>query len=109
MTNSRTHHLSDIKNALFLIEEFSVDVHTFSRYAADAKTKSAVERQLGIIGHAVSQLHSEEASPLPHAQQWMDLGQQIHACGPLDDNMVWTFLRTAMPALKSEVTALLTV
>jgi uncharacterized protein with HEPN domain len=109
MTNSRTHHLSDIKNALSLIEEFSVDVHTFSRYATDAKTKSAVERQLGIIGTAISRLNREDATPLPQAQQWINLANQIHACDPIDDNMVWIFLRTAMPALKSEVTARLTV
>ena len=41
-------YLSDIEYAIGLIEEFLVDF-TFPEYQDDLKTKSAVERQLGIM------------------------------------------------------------
>ncbi len=42
-----------------MIEAFTVGIDTFSLYQADLKTKSAVERQLGIIGEAVNQFRKE--------------------------------------------------
>ena len=46
-------YLSDIEYSIGLIEDFLVDF-TFTDYRDDLKTKSAVERQLGIIGEAVN-------------------------------------------------------
>jgi uncharacterized protein with HEPN domain len=48
---------SDILNAIALIEEFTVDINSFDQYTSDFKTKSAVERQLSIVGEA---LHKSE-------------------------------------------------
>ena len=47
-------YLSDILQAINLIEDFISDVPTFEEYIPDLKTQSAVERQLGIIGEAVN-------------------------------------------------------
>ncbi|MEL6538679.1 MAG: nucleotidyltransferase domain-containing protein [Bacteroidota bacterium] len=50
---SREKYLSDILRAADLMEEFILPISSFEEYCADAKTQSAVERQLGIIGEAL--------------------------------------------------------
>jgi uncharacterized protein with HEPN domain len=50
MTEQGRKYLSDILLAIGLIEAFTSDILTYSDYANDLKTQSAVERQLGIIG-----------------------------------------------------------
>jgi uncharacterized protein with HEPN domain len=54
MTGRSRKYLSDILIAIGLIEEFISDISNFTDYQNDNKTKSAVERQLIIIGKAVS-------------------------------------------------------
>ena len=54
MTDQSKKYLSDILTAIELIESFINDIETFESYSSDLKTQSAVERQLGIIGEAVS-------------------------------------------------------
>jgi uncharacterized protein with HEPN domain len=48
--------LADISIAIKHIEDFCRDTPSFSLYQKDIKTKSAVERQLAIIGEAVNKL-----------------------------------------------------
>lgn len=48
--------MSDILNAIELIEQFIESTKNFNQYIADFKTQSAVERQLAIIGEAVNSL-----------------------------------------------------
>ena len=54
MTDQRKKFLSDILQAIELIESFVVDIKDFDNYLSDLKTQSAVERQLGIIGEALN-------------------------------------------------------
>jgi len=54
--------LFDIQRACQLLREFTAGM-TFQDYAEDRKTRSAVERQLEIVGEAVGQmLRSGESS-----------------------------------------------
>jgi uncharacterized protein with HEPN domain len=45
--------LSDILQAIQLIESFTAENKDYASYAADLKTQSAVERQLGILGDMI--------------------------------------------------------
>jgi uncharacterized protein with HEPN domain len=54
MTDQGNKYLSDILQAIQLIESFMTDIKDFDDYLLDRKTQSAVERQLGIIGEAVN-------------------------------------------------------
>ena len=54
MTDEAKKYLSDIQQAIDLIEEFMIDIENFFDYQSNSKTKSAVERQLGIIGEAAN-------------------------------------------------------
>lgn len=58
---NKKHHkyLHDIINAIELIEYFLISTTNYFEYQTDLKTKSAVERQLVIIGEAVNKLEKE--------------------------------------------------
>jgi uncharacterized protein with HEPN domain len=56
----KTKFYSDILLAIELVNGFVKDTKSFDAYLSDKKTKSAVERQLGIIGEAVNNLRKIE-------------------------------------------------
>jgi uncharacterized protein with HEPN domain len=47
---------NDIINSINIIEEFLGSINLFEEYTVDLKTKSAIERQLGVIGEATKRL-----------------------------------------------------
>jgi hypothetical protein len=61
-------YLSDIEYSIILIEKFIME-YNFSQYLNDLKTKSAVERHLGIIGEAVNNFRKAENKELKHSKQ----------------------------------------
>ena len=50
MTEQGLKYLSDISHAIKLIEEFTSSITNYNSFLEDIKTRSAVERQLSIIG-----------------------------------------------------------
>lgn len=67
MTDEAKKYLSDIQQAINLIEEFMIDTENFFDYQSNPKTKSAVERQLGIVGEAASKFKKVNVKfELPH-------------------------------------------
>lgn len=98
-------YLVDILQAINLIEEFSNGIADFFVYQEDLKTKSAVERQLSIIGEAVNQFTKEEIGfKLSYTRQIIDFRNRlIHSYDQLDDSIVWVILRKHLPVLKLEV------
>jgi uncharacterized protein with HEPN domain len=56
MTGKTGKYLSDISLAIHKIDQFMVGVESYDDYEKDLKTQSAVERQLSIIGEAISHL-----------------------------------------------------
>ena len=54
MTDYTKKYLSDILQAIILIEQFTSNIADYNDYVNDLKTQSAVERQLGIIGEATN-------------------------------------------------------
>ena len=105
MTEKAKKYLSDILFSIQRIEEFTVEVREFADYQSDLKTKSAVERQLGIVGEAVNKFRKEEPGyALTHAKQIVDFRNWIiHAYDNIDDAIVWAILKNHLPVLKAEV------
>lgn len=105
MTEKAKKYLSDIEIAIGLIEDFLEGVDEFARYQTDEKTKSAVERQLGIVGEAVNKFRKEEqAFQLSHVKQIIDFRNRlIHSYDNVDDTIVWAILNNHLPILKAEV------
>lgn len=108
--NDRTKkYLADILIAVELVEEFCSDISDFNHYVADRKTKSAVERQLGIVGEAINKVkhHSPDIN-LQNAKKIIDFRNRIvHAYDSIDDSIVWVIIRSHLPQLKAEVSELL--
>lgn len=90
MTDQAKKYLSDILHAISLIEEFMKGINNFDSYQSDLKTKSAVERQLGIIGEAVNQYSKlEERWGLSSTCQIVNFRNRlIHSYNNVDDTIV---------------------
>lgn len=102
--------LWDIEQAAALIETF-VDDRTLDEYLQDELLRSAVERQLGIIGEAASRAlrHfpgiAEEVSNLPRIISFRN--RLIHGYAEVSDEIVWAVVKDDLPTLQREVGVLL--
>lgn len=108
MTDRSKKYLSDILIAIDFIEEFTAGINSFPDYQLDLKTKSAVERQLGILGEAVNKYRQEGNVDLPRTQQIIQFRNRlIHAYDSIDDSIVWVIIKNHLPELKHAVVQLL--
>ena len=90
-----------------MIEEFLV-YFTFPEYQDDLKTKSAVERQLGIIGEAVNNYKKLENVELSHSREIIAFRNRlIHAYNSLEDEIIWAIIKRHLTLLKEEIIDLL--
>jgi len=105
MTEKDKKYLSDILIAINLIEEFLEGINSFGKYSTDSKTKSAIERQLVIIGEAVNNfLRSSPSNTLKSAQKIVNFRNRlVHAYDSVDDNIVWVIIQNHLLPLKTEV------
>jgi len=97
--------LSDILRAIELIGSFTSDIKDFDNYVSDLKTQSAVERQLGIIGEAVSKFERLfPESPLTNARKIAGFRNRlIHTYDAVDPTIVWAIIKNHLPPLEREV------
>ncbi len=109
MTERDLKYLSDIINAIDLIEDFTRSIESYNDYVNDLKTQSAVERQLGIIGKAVNKFESlHPDSKLKHGGKIIGFRNRlIHAYDAIDNSIVWTILINHLKPLKEEVAELI--
>jgi len=108
MTERAKKYLFDILFSIEAIEEFLLDVE-FGMYQEDLKTKSAVERQLGIIGEAVNQFSKENTGiELQHTREIVNFRNRIiHAYDSVDDSIVWAIKTNHLPIIKNEIEIIL--
>jgi uncharacterized protein with HEPN domain len=76
--------------AIELAEQFAEDTVDFESYQADLKTKSAVERQLVILGEAVNKFSkAAPESPLNNIPQIVSFRNRLaHNYDEVDDTIV---------------------
>lgn len=105
MTEKSKKYLLDILNSIALIDQFIEGVKNFDDYLKDSKTKSAVERQLGIIGEAVNLFQkSSPEEPLHNSSKIITFRNWlIHAYDSIDNNTVWAVIQIHLPVLKEEI------
>ena len=98
-------YLFDIQTAISLIESFTKDIESFEDYRNDLKTQSAVERQLAILGEAVSKLKQENTTlSLSNAKQMIDFRNRlINSYDNIDSSIVWVIIKKHIPILKKEI------
>jgi uncharacterized protein with HEPN domain len=96
---------NDIINSIVLIEEFLGSINLFEEYTVDLKTKSAIERQLGIIGEAIKKI--KDIDPLDLIKFHADIigfrNILIHNYDNIDDSIVWSIIKEDLIFLKQEV------
>jgi len=84
---------------------------TFADYEADELLRSAVERQLEILGEALGRLRQVDADTarsiqaLPRAVGLRNL--LIHGYATVDDRIVWGVVEANLPGLRDEISSLL--
>ena len=102
--------LWDVRAAGVRITTFAYGL-TAASYAADELRKSAVERQLEIIGEALNRLRKadpEVAQRIPDISRIVGLRNILaHGYAVVDDAVVWSAVSERMPALLTVVDNLL--
>ncbi len=97
--------LHDILRSIELVEVFSEDINDFEAYQKDYKTQSAVERQLVIIGEALSKIRKMDIGlGIKNDQQIIGFRNRlVHAYDSIDNAIVWAILKRHLSRLKEEV------
>jgi len=106
MTDQGKKYLSDILQAIDLIESFTSDISEYDDYITDLKTQSAVERQIGIIGEAVNKFEKIfPDSALINARKIAGFRNRIiHAYDAVDPSIIWAIIKKHLDPLKKEIT-----
>jgi uncharacterized protein with HEPN domain len=100
-------YYNDILHAISLIDEFLGEINLFSQYKIDLKTKSAVERQLAIIGETIKKTKEIDANELINYQKSI-IGFRnilVHSYDSVDDEIVWAIIKKHLKPLKEEFSA----
>ncbi len=109
MMETALKYLSDILKAIELIEDFTKITTSYNEFLNDLKTRSAVERQLGIIGEAVNKYDTLLPNQsLTNARKIVgSRNRLIHAYDAIDPTMIWAIIKNYLQLLKNEVKSLL--
>jgi uncharacterized protein with HEPN domain len=97
--------LFDILGAIELIESFMPAASDFAEFQRDMKTRSAVERQLAIIGEAVNKFQQlEPNNGLSDSAAIIGLRNRIiHAYDSLDASIIFHVVTKKLGGLRAEV------
>jgi uncharacterized protein with HEPN domain len=102
--------LFDILRAINEIEEFFADApRDFYVYQSSIKTKRAVERNIEIIGEAMSRiLNHDNTIILSNSRKIVDTRNRIiHGYDTVSDDIIWGIVIKHLPILKLEIEELL--
>ena len=110
MDNDIKAWLYDILNAIMEIESFFNDsTKEFAKYQNDLRTKRAVERNIEIIGEALSRiLKREETILISNSRKIVDTRNRIiHGYDSVSDDVIWGIVIRHLPILQTEIQDLL--
>ena len=101
--------MADILQAINEINSFLPDKKDFFSFKHDLKTKRAVERNIEIIGEAVSRiLKLDKDFPIEHARKIIDTRNRIiHGYDNVSEEIIWAIVIRDLPNLESTITELL--
>jgi len=108
MSNRVNKYLFDIKVAIESINEFVAGVD-LEGYKASKLIRSAVERQLEIIGESVKRIErTGESIPITNARHIVSFRNiLVHEYERLEDETVWMIVKKDVPKLLEEINSLL--
>lgn len=89
-----------------------VAMKTFAHYRSDELLRSAVERQLAIVGEALGRLRQTDASVAASIPELAKIvacrNILIHGYASVDDRIVWGIVELHLERLRGELSRLLT-
>lgn len=106
MDNNIKIWLFDILNSINEIESYFVNTpRTFEVYRNDLKTKRAVERNIEIIGEAMSRIMKyNEDIAISNSRKIVDVRNRIiHGYDSVSDDLIWGIVNRNLPLLLTEV------
>ena len=110
MDNTIKTWLYDILSSINEIESYFVDTpKLFEVYQNDLKTKRAVERNIEIIGEAMSRILKEDNHiQISNSKKIVDVRNRIiHGYDSVSDDVIWGIVIKNLPVLQKEVEVLL--
>ncbi len=109
MDNEVKTWLKDIEQAIIEINSFVPELKTFAEFHKDLKTKRAVERNIEIIGEAMSRIFKvNPAIKISHTRKIVDTRNRIiHGYDSVSDDILWGIIIKNLPDLEKEIHHLL--
>ena len=109
MSDESNKYLTDILSSILSIENYIGEKKDLNIYVANKMLRRAVERELEIIGEAVSKLKKIDAEvQLTNSRKIIDLRNKvIHSYDSVDDIIIWGIVIKYLPILKTEIEVLL--
>jgi uncharacterized protein with HEPN domain len=110
MDNNVKSWLYDILNSINEIESFfDEESKVFRVYQSDLRTKRAVERNIEIIGEAMSRILKENIQiQISNSRKIVDVRNRIiHGYESVSDEVIWGIIINDLPILQVEVELLL--
>lgn len=105
-------YLYDIARAAASATEF-VGGKSFADYTSDVLVRSAVERQLEIVGEALAQLAKVDSATALQITEYRRIiafrNILIHGYTEIDHRIVWNVLKLNLPIVRREAEALLSL
>jgi uncharacterized protein with HEPN domain len=102
--------LYDILSSINEIESYFIETpKMFEIYQNDLKTKRAVERNIEIIGEAMSRIRKENSEiEISNSKKIFDVRNRIiHGYDSVSDDVIWGIVIKNLPVLQKEVEILL--
>jgi uncharacterized protein with HEPN domain len=109
MSNEVKTWLKDIEQAISEINSFIPDVKNFNDFQKDLKTKRAVERNIEIIGEAMTRiLKADPSIKITDTRKIVDTRNRIvHGYDTVSEDILWGIIVRNLPTLDKEVKELL--
>ncbi|KAA3621186.1 MAG: DUF86 domain-containing protein [Bacteroidetes bacterium] len=97
--------LEDIEKAILEINEFLPEPRIFTEFQKDLKTKRAVERNIEIIGEAMSRiLKTYPDISISDSRKIVDTRNRIiHGYDSVSDDVIWLIVIKYLPILHKEI------
>jgi uncharacterized protein with HEPN domain len=101
--------LFDIINSINEIDSYFEQSKKFETYVSEIRTKRAVERNIEIIGEAMSRIIKENPEiNISNSRKIVDARNKIiHGYDEISDDVIWGIVINHLPLLKSEAEKLL--
>jgi len=101
--------LADINQAIEEIQSFLPEKKDFSEFQKDLKTQRAIERNIEIIGEAVSRIIKLSPEfPISNARKIVDTRNRIiHGYDSVSREIIWGIVVRDLPTLETEIKRLL--